>query len=145
MGGLRRRALQHDPQQGIGLRNIRERMAAVGGSVEFRAGQGTQLDAQLAARPWPLRNGMSPATARANPGAPARALLLVDDHPMVREGLRARLDHVPQFSVVDEAGSAAEALQCLARQAIDLVLMDIGMKPVNGIELTAEVLAAGRA
>jgi DNA-binding NarL/FixJ family response regulator len=68
-------------------------------------------------------------------------LLLVDDHPMVREGLRARLDHVPQFSVVDEAGSAAEALQCLARQAIDLVLMDIGMKPVNGIELTAEVLA----
>lgn len=68
-------------------------------------------------------------------------LLLVDDHPMVREGLRARLSHVPQFEVVDEAGSAAEALQCLARQDIDLVLMDIGMKPVNGIELTTQVLA----
>lgn len=68
-------------------------------------------------------------------------LLLVDDHPMVREGLRARLSHVPQFEVVDEAGSAAEALQCLARRDIDLVLMDIGMKPVNGIDLTSQVLA----
>ena len=68
-------------------------------------------------------------------------LLLVDDHPMVREGLRARLSHVAQFTVVDEAGSAAEALQSLARHDIHLVLMDIGMKPVNGIELTAQVLA----
>lgn len=68
-------------------------------------------------------------------------LLLVDDHPMVREGLRARLSHVAQFRVVDEAGSASEALQSLARHDIHLVLMDIGMKPVNGIELTAQVLA----
>jgi DNA-binding NarL/FixJ family response regulator len=68
-------------------------------------------------------------------------LLLVDDHPMVREGLRARLSHVAQFRVVDEAGSANEALQSLARHDIHLVLMDIGMKPVNGIDLTAQVLA----
>jgi two-component system NarL family sensor kinase len=49
------RALQQDPQQGIGLRNIRERMAAVGGSVEFLSapGQGTQLDAQLGLGPTP--------------------------------------------------------------------------------------------
>lgn len=73
--------------------------------------------------------------------APSVRLLLVDDHPMVREGLRARLSHVPQFEVIDEAGSAAEALQSLAQHDIHLVLMDIGMKPVNGIELAAQVLA----
>jgi len=47
--GFEAERLHHDPQQGIGLRNIRERMAAVGGSVEFLSapGQGTQLDAQV--------------------------------------------------------------------------------------------------
>jgi DNA-binding NarL/FixJ family response regulator len=37
-------------------------------------------------------------------------ILLVDDHPLVRDGLRARLEAMPQFEVVGEAGSAGEAL-----------------------------------
>jgi DNA-binding NarL/FixJ family response regulator len=38
-------------------------------------------------------------------------ILLVDDHPLVRDGLRARLEAMPQFEVVAEAGGAAEALE----------------------------------
>lgn len=69
-------------------------------------------------------------------------LLLVDDHPMVREGLVARLAAVPRFAVVGEAGNRVEALEQLARTAPDVVLMDVGLKEVNGIALGAEMLVA---
>jgi DNA-binding NarL/FixJ family response regulator len=62
-------------------------------------------------------------------------LFLVDDHPLVRDGLRARLGTVPHIEVVGEAGSAAEALDRLAGCNAGLVLMDVGMKGMNGIEL----------
>ena len=68
--------------------------------------------------------------------SPAR-LMLVDDHPLVRDGLRARLDAVPTFTVVGEAGNADEALALAAQHEPDLVLMDVGMKGMNGIELAA--------
>ncbi len=67
-------------------------------------------------------------------------LLLVDDHPLVRDGLRARLATEPDIEVVGEAGGAAEALAALATCAPTLVLMDIGMKDISGIELTAIVV-----
>lgn len=66
--------------------------------------------------------------------APIR-LFLVDDHPLVRDGLRARLGTVPHIEVVGEAGSAGEALDRLAGCNAGLVLMDVGMKGMNGIEL----------
>ncbi len=65
-------------------------------------------------------------------------ILLVDDHPLVRDGLRARLEAVPHFSVVAEAGSADEALQRAG--AADLVLMDINMRGASGIEATAQIV-----
>jgi DNA-binding NarL/FixJ family response regulator len=64
-------------------------------------------------------------------------ILLVDDHPLVRDGLRARLEAMPQFQVVAEAGSAAEALEQAGLYGPDLVLMDINMRGTNGIEATA--------
>lgn len=65
-------------------------------------------------------------------------ILLVDDHPLVRDGLRARLEAMPQFEVVAEAGGAAEALEQARHHTIDLVLMDINMRGGNGIEATAQ-------
>ena len=67
-------------------------------------------------------------------------LLLVDDHPLVRDGLKARLASEADIQVVGEAGDAPEAIVALATHAPTLVLMDIGMKDVNGIELTAMLL-----
>jgi DNA-binding NarL/FixJ family response regulator len=70
---------------------------------------------------------------------PAR-LILVDDHPLVRDGLRARLETVARFEVVAEAGSAAEAQAVIRAGNPDCVLMDISMRDVHGIELTRRLL-----
>jgi DNA-binding NarL/FixJ family response regulator len=64
-------------------------------------------------------------------------ILLVDDHPLVRDGLRARLETILHFRVVAEAANSDEALQHAATQAIDLALMDINLTGMSGIELTA--------
>jgi DNA-binding NarL/FixJ family response regulator len=69
-------------------------------------------------------------------------ILIVDDHPMVREGLVARLQAVARFEIVGEAGGRTEALTRLAEALPDVVLMDVGLKDGNGIALGAEMLAA---
>ncbi len=68
-------------------------------------------------------------------------LMLVDDHPLVRDGLRARLDAVPGLTVVAEADSAEAALQAAVRHAPDLVLMDIGLRGTSGIDATRALCA----
>ena len=67
-------------------------------------------------------------------------LFLVDDHPLVRDGLRARLGAMPNLEIVGEAVSGAEALVLLDTLRCDLMLVDVGMKDMNGIDLAALVL-----
>ncbi|MDH6166759.1 DNA-binding NarL/FixJ family response regulator [Variovorax boronicumulans] len=67
-------------------------------------------------------------------------LFIVDDHPLVRDGLRARLGAMPNLEIVGEAGSGAEALALLDTLRCDLMLVDVGMKDMNGIDLAALVL-----
>jgi len=62
-------------------------------------------------------------------------LVIVDDHSLVRDGLRARLSVVDGLQVIGEAASGAEALELAARDEPDLMLVDVGMRGMNGIEL----------
>lgn len=61
---------------------------------------------------------------------------LVDDHELVRDGLRALLTAMPQLEVVGEASSGAEALILVGQLRPDLLLVDIGMKDMTGLQLT---------
>jgi DNA-binding NarL/FixJ family response regulator len=67
--------------------------------------------------------------------APTIRLVIVDDHSLVRDGLRARLSVVPGLQVIGEAASGAEALALAQADAPDLMLVDVGMRGMNGIEL----------
>lgn len=66
-------------------------------------------------------------------------IVLVDDHEVVRLGLKALLDRHPLFEVVGEAGNAKEALEQVARFRPDVVLMDIRLPGASGIEACEEV------
>ena len=63
-------------------------------------------------------------------------IFLVDDHEVVRLGLKALLEHNPQFEVVGEAGNAKDAIEQVALTLPDVVLMDIRLPGTSGIEAT---------
>lgn len=67
-------------------------------------------------------------------------LLLVDDHPLVRQGLRQRLEHTAGLHVVGEAAGADEALRIAEQERPDIAVIDLGLPGVGGIELTSLLL-----
>jgi DNA-binding NarL/FixJ family response regulator len=74
--------------------------------------------------------------------APIR-LFLVDDQELVRAGFRMVLDAQPDMTVVGEAGDGATALQAISAARPDVVLMDIRMPRMDGVEATRRLTAAG--
>lgn len=67
-------------------------------------------------------------------------VLLVDDHKIMRDGIKAILRHSNDFNVVGEAENGADAVQIAKRLRPGIILMDIGLPVLNGIEATVEIL-----
>lgn len=67
-------------------------------------------------------------------------VLLADDHWLVREGLRRMLEQHGGFEVVAEAATGQEAIEAAQRTRPEIAVVDIGMRNLNGIEATAQIL-----
>ena len=68
-----------------------------------------------------------------------KRILIVDDHPMVREGLRMRISLQPDLEVCGEAEDVREAMALIERARPDLVIVDISLKSGNGIDLLKQI------
>ncbi len=143
----------------FGLYNIGERMRALGGTLEvdstLRKGTIATLTLPLPAVRTPLqedtetKHKVGPADrARHNPqpdvdrsgyAESAVRVLLVDDHAMVRQGLRSLLESHTDIEVVGEAGDGEEGLVLVEQLRPAIVIMDINMPKMNGIQATAEI------
>ena len=83
-------------------------------------------------------------TETARPRASTVAVLIVDDQRPFRAAARAVVERTPGFAVVGEVESGEDAVAAVARWHPDLVLMDINLPGISGIEATRQVLATSR-
>ena len=134
---------------GFGLFSIRERLGLLGGTFEIQsaAGIGSRIviispsgssasDLEAPAERSPRRRTQNRVQANsADVEGPIR-VLVVDDHEVVRHGLRTLLSNEPTLEVVGEASDGYEALAEAERLQPDVVLMDFSMPHMNGVEAT---------
>jgi DNA-binding NarL/FixJ family response regulator len=73
----------------------------------------------------------------------ATTVLLVDDHELIRHGLRRAFERDPGFKVVGEAGSVAEALAAIRAEQPEVVIMDVRLPDGNGLDTVKKLRAAG--
>jgi len=71
--------------------------------------------------------------------APKKTILIVDDHPLVREGLKSILKPATEYEVVGQAGRAREALHLVKSLKPDLVLLDLSLPDKSGLEICREI------
>lgn len=129
----------------FGLFSIQERMSFLGGmlDIDSRPGQGSRItlcipgpgEEALSAHAPPT-GGESDAAAPATAQPARRRLLVVDDHAVLRHGLVQMLNREPDLEVVGEAVDGQDALEQALRLQPDLILMDISMPRMNGLEAT---------
>jgi signal transduction histidine kinase/ActR/RegA family two-component response regulator len=145
----------HGVSSKFGLFSIRERMIALGGSFELASAPGrgttatlilpleTREDEATAETPDPSRSMIplrehTQAHSRTEPASRLR-VLLVDDHAMVRQGLKSVLEGYSDVEVVGEAGSGQEAVALAEQLRPAVVVMDINMPQMNGIDATRAI------
>ena len=128
-------ALHGNGHAGVGLLSIKERVELAGGSVNIESaiGRGTRLYVVIPLvhrRAW-RGDDMNAAKSREQ-----IKVLLVDDHAILREGVHALLAREPDITVVGEAADGQEAVEQVPRLRPDVVIMDIVMPRMNGLEAT---------
>ena len=150
----------------FGLTTIRQRLHAIGGRLDVRSapGEGTSVTVIIPASPVEPATAAAPATlaqapfaatpatdgAARPPAAPQQPpssrrervrVLVVDDHPIVREGLVALLQEEENIFIVGEVSNGLDAVEEARRLKPAVVIMDVSMPGLDGVETTRRILA----
>lgn len=147
------------PNTGFGLLSIRERLEVMGGRLEIDSatGKGTRVilevprgpavtSAERAREAVAVASSMALDTGQTSVPAPSAfnivRVLVADDHRVVREGLITVLHDQPDIEVVGEAADGQQAFELALCMKPDVVLMDVTMPGVDGIEATRRITRA---
>lgn len=145
-------AVGHGSPSGFGLFSIRERLQLLGGNLEIDSvpGQGARVVLAVPQgagvhQGWP---GGAVTHRAVLPGLEAVVdndrkirVLLADDHKIVREGLADLLEHEGDIEVVGEADDGVNAIELARKLLPDVVVMDVTMPRMNGIEATVRIVS----
>ncbi len=136
----------------FGLQTMRERARLVGGwlTLESAPGQGTRVSVDLPYTPLPElllppAEAATPSASQSTPPAlPAGRIriLVADDHAVIRAGMRRLLESYPDFEVVGEAADGLEALAEAQDLGPQVILMDMRMPGMNGLEALRQLRAS---
>jgi len=139
---------------GFGVLSIRERLTLLGGRLEIESAPGRGARFRLIAPRVPLLPSFPPHTApRTAPVQPSANLpvnargsrpltiLLVDDHPGTLDAIRSVLSQHPEFHVIGDARNGLDAIAQAQALRPDVVLMDISMPVMDGVEATRSIHA----
>ena len=147
--GFNIRDVHYQPSgEHFGLFSIQERMEAMSGwcRIDSMPGSGTTVELGLVAIPSDATpklhvSATLPRLSKARrPAKPSCwRVLLVDDHAMVRQGLRSILETYPDLEVVAEAADGMEAVESAISKQPDVVVMDINLPRLNGIDATRRI------
>jgi PAS domain S-box-containing protein len=145
-------ATVHDKDQqqtGLGLFSIQERLALLGGHLDILSapGKGSRFTlilplTDLAGTPSPFHDtgvqGKLVPDLTSRRSKPLR-ILIADDHAVVRAGLRELLSERPELQIVGEAANGIEAIAQARTLQPDVIVLDVSMPEMNGIEATREI------
>jgi PAS domain S-box-containing protein len=133
-----------DPSQvaqamkGFGLFGIRERLEMLGGRLEIQSAPGQGTRAMLLG-PLPPAKPIRSAVAEGAATETKVRILVADDHAIVRDGLVSLLQGFPDMDVVGQASDGQAAVDMAWRLQPDVVIMDVSMSRMNGIEATRRI------
>ncbi len=135
----------------FGLLSVQERVESLGGECEVRSriGEGTRVRLKVPvshqdADVEPIQTSSPPMAAQAPIPRKTEAsirVVLADDHPIFREGLGTMLNACPDIQVIGEAENGEQAIELVQTLHPDVVVMDINMPVMNGIEATRLIKA----
>ena len=139
---------------GVGIQGMQERVRQLGGTLEITSqlGRGTLVTAILHTRDWrkEVTEGSQDSSMQDAKAFPAeltvesnswrKRILIADDHDVLRRGIRTMLETDPDLEVCGEAVDGKDALEKTLTQAPDLVILDINMPIMNGLDVLRQIV-----